>query len=155
MASQQDWGKVIAGVQALIDAAGSGDAAAISIALLAGATPNFTYSGWSPLTRAALEEQTAAITALLAGGANPDYADSAGTTPLMCAAEVCHPAGVSALLAGGADVNCTSPFSGDTALHMACKSGCLDSASLLLDAGARVDMRNNDGEQPIDVVRAR
>lgn len=62
-------------------------------------------AGQTPIHLAALRGDSADCLELLlsADGADPNCADSAGVTPLMCAASVASKAGVEALLAKGAD----------------------------------------------------
>lgn len=94
---------------------------------------------------------------LLARGADPNARATRAQTALMWAASRKHPAVVRVLLGGGADVRARSavwsqmmavpphghrpynrmiPHGGDTALLFAARSGDLDSAKLLLAAGA-------------------
>jgi hypothetical protein len=137
----------------LRDAVKRGDVAGIAAALLAGAHPNAgegTYD-WTPLQLAAASGHVAAIAALLAAGAHVDgmFCD---WTPLMVAAYNNHTAAVDALVAAGADIH-RDIHDGNTALHCASKWGHLRTARLLLEAGARTDLRNEEGNRPIDVVR--
>jgi uncharacterized protein len=137
----------------LVDAAESGDVAEIERQIAAGANPNaFEETGdYTPLQRAAEYGHLAAIAALLKAGAHVEGVNSAGFTPLMYAS--CgRAAAIDALVAAGADVNHTST-SGDSALHWALMCGHLDAARALLEAGVRTDVRNENGEQPFDVVR--
>jgi len=141
--------------QRLCDAAKRGDVAGISLALLAGAnvTLNEGTEWYTPLQWAAMYGHVAAMEALLAAGAHVDGVDSSGLTPLMYAAVYARAAAVAVLLAAGADVHRVSS-DGHTALHLACRAGTFRCAHALLEAGARADVRNRDGERPIDVVRA-
>jgi uncharacterized protein len=138
----------------LVDAAKGGDVKGIAAALLAGADPNAfegTYN-MSPLQQAAVRGRVAAIAALLAAGARLDGEDWDGNTPLMGTAQYSHIAAMIALLAAGADVHCANKL-GFAALHYASMCGRLDAARLLAEAGARADVRNKEGERPIDMVR--
>jgi len=58
------------------------------------------------------------------------------------------------LIAAGADVH-RADKDGDTALHAASRNGHVDAARVLLEAGAKTDVRNKWGKRPIDVVRDR
>ncbi|KAI8774742.1 osteoclast-stimulating factor 1, partial [Biomphalaria glabrata] len=42
---------------------------------------------------------------------------------------------------------------GDTPLHSAAWKGHAEAVKMLLDKGARVDLRNNDGKLPIDLTK--
>jgi uncharacterized protein len=139
----------------LSDAAYRGDVAGIAAALLAGADPN-AFEGtddWTPLLWAADNGHVAAIAALLAAGARVDGVDSSvGNTPLMLAAWDGRTPAIDALLAAGADVHRANQY-GYTALRFASLYGRLDAARVLLDAGARTDVRDKEGKRPVDMVR--
>jgi ankyrin repeat protein len=129
--------------------------------LAAGANPNLALlAGETPLMIAARSGKADLVQLLLAKQANPNAKAARGQTALMWAAAQKHPAVVKALLAQGADVHATSdvwsqrmavpphgvpqynkviPHGGDTALLFAARSGDLDSAKLLVGAGARVN----------------
>jgi ankyrin repeat protein len=129
--------------------------------LAAGANPNLALlAGETPLMIAARSGKADLVQLLLAKQANPNATAARGQTALMWAAAQKHPAVVKALLAQGADVHATSdvwsqrmavpphgvpqynkviPHGGDTALLFAARSGDLDSAKLLVGAGARVN----------------
>lgn len=53
------------------------------------------------------------------------------------------------LIRGGADVNAVDMFGGNTGLHWSARKGLSRMARLLLDNGARVDARNDEGETPL------
>jgi uncharacterized protein len=141
----------------LCRAAERGDVAEMVHLLAVGADPDAPDGmyGMTPLQLAAFEGHGAAIAALLAAGARVDGVDSSvGNTPLMYAASAGHAAAFTALLAAGADVNYRDNDD-DTALHRASLFGRLDAARVLVEAGARTDVRNEDGRLPIDLVRYR
>lgn len=79
---------------------------------------------------------------LLAKGANPDAADSGGTTPLMTAVRLNWQAGVEWLLRGGAPVDTTNR-AGETALIQAVQLHNPTLVRLLLRAGANPDKRDH------------
>jgi ankyrin repeat protein len=100
------------------------------------------------------------VAPLLAGGADPDARATRGQTALMWAVAEQHPDVVEILLEGGADIHARSevwelvmavpphgyrdynraiPHGGNTALMFAAQVGDLDSARLLVAAGADVD----------------
>jgi len=137
----------------LWDAAERGDVGEMERLIAAGANPN-AFQGstrMSPLLLAAQHGHVAAIAVLLKAGAHVDGTDIHGDTALMLAARHGRTAAVDALIALGADVHRTSAF-GDTALHRATAWSRLDATRVLLEAGATVDVRNNAGKRPIDVV---
>ena len=129
--------------------------------LEAGANPNLALlAGETPLMAAARAGQAGVVELLLAKGANPNAHGPRGQTALMWAASGRHPAAVKALLAHRADVHARSaewkemvavpphglpqynkmiPQGGDTALLFAARVGDLESAKLLIGAGANVN----------------
>jgi ankyrin repeat protein len=137
----------------LVAATDRGDVAEMERQIAAGADPNALVHDRTPLQWAAMSGNVAAIAALLKAGARVDGADSSGKTPLMVAAWNGHKAAVDALVAAGADVRHVDN-DGNTALHYASMNGHLDAARVLLEAGARTAVRNDEGDRPIDVVRA-
>ena len=134
----------------------------------AGTDPNAPAlgAGASPLMAAARGGGAAAVTLLLAHGADVDARDGwRRQTALMMAAgnHEPHPEVVRILLAHGADVHVRSrsaaeaPFAGAgmravggmTALHFAARQNDAESVRLLLGAGARADERAPGGITPL------
>lgn len=109
-------------------------------------------AGLTPLHLAANKDHAAAITALVAGGANPNTlnTDGQGYTPLHAAAIGNNGNAIGALVAGGADPdvhvntiyrNLDIPLPMNVAatatpLHLAAAAGNGDAIAALLDAGA-------------------
>jgi uncharacterized protein len=139
-------------IRQLNNCAHRGDVAGVSAALLAGASVNAQEGtpNWTPLQCAAERGNVSVVDALLAAGAHLEGTDSRGRTALLWAADA-GSAGVSiaTLLAAGADVH-HADREGDTALHRTLHRHV---ARVLLEAGARTDVRNLSGRQPIDEVR--
>ncbi|EQC28143.1 hypothetical protein SDRG_14100 [Saprolegnia diclina VS20] len=81
---------------------------------------------------------------LLRSGADPNYANQKGTTPLMRAAQEGQGAVVQALLRNRADAN-ASNMEGMTALMLASQRGHADIADILIHAGAIVDKQTRQG----------
>ncbi|HTY89458.1 MAG TPA: ankyrin repeat domain-containing protein, partial [Candidatus Acidoferrum sp.] len=120
--------------------------------LEAGANPNVKNGeGYSPLFLASDPET---VRLLLAHHASPDDRCK-GLTRLLQVAT--WPPGdaadniAEALLQGGANVNATNEF-GWTALHLAVSSGNQKLVELLLAHKADVNVRNNQGKTPLDLV---
>jgi ankyrin repeat protein len=127
----------------------------------AGANPNLALlAGETPLIAAARAGQAGVVELLLAKGANANARGPRGQTALMWAVSGRHPAVVKALLAYRADVHARSAEwkemvavpphglpqynkiisqGGDTALLFAARVGDLESAKLLVGAGANVN----------------
>jgi len=129
--------------------------------LQAGANPNAALlAGETPLMAAARSGNPEVVELLLASGANADARGARGQTALMWAVAQKHAAAVKVLLAHGADIKARSetwsevmavpphglpeynraiPHGGDTALMFAARVGDLESAKLLVEAGADVN----------------
>ncbi len=122
--------------------------------------------GTTPLMRAAKNGDAAAMRALLDGGADANIVQKNQTTVLMFAAGLGRGLGVfakdvgteadlleSARLAldAGADVNAANN-NGLTALHYAAQSGLDSVVSLLVQRGARIDVKEKQGRTPIDMA---
>lgn len=149
------------GATPLWAASQNGSAPMVKKLLEAGANPNAALiSGETALMVAARAGKSEVIGLLAAKGANANARGARGQTALMWAAAQKHPAAVKALLASGADVHAKSavwsemmavpphgylpynkqiPHGGNTALLFAARSGDLESAKLLLEAGANVN----------------
>ena len=125
-------------------------------------------AGASPLHRAMKSVDLDAAKLLLKHAANPSLAAKDGTTPLMLLAgtqptrgeeeEVTDAGtradpldGIRLLLEAGVDVNGADP-AGNTALHMAAARHADAVIQLLAEKGARVDLKNAQGNTPIDIA---
>ena len=82
-------------------------------------------------------------------GLDPRY----GVTSLSWAAAMGHVDAVDLLLDEGADVNARNG-DGVTALHAACFFGQPGTTARLLDRGAVIHAETNEGDRPIDVLKA-
>src|SRR6202795_3427633 len=149
------------GATPLWAASQNGSEAMVRKLLQAGANPNLALlAGETPLMVAARSGYAGIVEQLLAKDANPGARGARGQTALMWAVSQKHPDVVKVLLAHGADVKARSeewsqmmavpphgylgynrqiPHGGDTALLFAARVGDLDSAKLLVAAGANVN----------------
>jgi len=82
-------------------------------------------NNWTPLYRAARDNNTTGVVRLLAQGADPNAADNHGWTPIFLAARCGNPLMIHALMDKGAAVDVQSDLK-ETPLHMAAESGNAD-----------------------------
>jgi ankyrin len=115
------------------------------------------FTGQTPFLRAALSGDTTVMKLLVSRGADPNLPTLAGTTPLMAAAGVnwvvaqtytesvqARYDAVALCLELGADVNATNSM-GLTALLGAVNRGSNDIIELLVQRGARLDVKDKEG----------
>ena len=119
------------------------------------------FTGQTPFLRAALSADTVTMRLLVEHGADPNLPTLAGTTPLMAAAGVnwvvaqtyteSVPARLEAVklcLELGADVNAANSM-GLTPLLGAVNRGSNDIIELLVQRGARLDIKDKEGRTPL------
>uniref|UniRef100_A0AAV2LQM2 Uncharacterized protein n=1 Tax=Knipowitschia caucasica TaxID=637954 RepID=A0AAV2LQM2_KNICA len=108
--------------------------------------------GYRALHLAILFQHMAIAAYLMAKGQEVDSPDANGLTPLMLAAQkIIGPEPTHFLVRHGASVAAVD-VSRNTALHCAMMSGNVDSAHVLLEAGASVDAHNSNGLSPLDLA---
>ena len=168
------------GVTPLWLACSNGNAGMVETLLASGASPNATRStGETALMTCARPGSLGAVTALLAHGANVNARENMrGQTALMWAVANRHPDVARALVAHGADIHARSGVrrvvvnlggsrggagsrernaaeveqGGNTPLLFAARSGDLESARLLVTAGANVNDAAPDGNSVLVVA---
>jgi uncharacterized protein len=144
------------GATALYAAAAHQDPAMAERLLTAGADPNAALmSGETPLMEAARRGNLATVRALLSKRANPNAKESnGGQNALMWAISQRQSQVVEALIEGGADVHGGSK-TGFTPLMFAAQKNDVDSARLLLRAGAKPnDAQPKTGLTPLMIASA-
>jgi uncharacterized protein len=157
------------GATPMSEAAVVADPALLEALLAAGAdveSPN--ADGQTALMVVARTSQVEAARLLLKRGANVAAAEKwRGQTALMWAVAQNQPAMVKELIAAGADVNARStvnnwerqvtaepraiyrPAGGLTPLLYAAREGCVECATLLIDAGANINLADPEGISPL------
>lgn len=139
----------------LVDAAKSGDMAAVQSALAAGADVNATNErGATPLMMAAAYGHAEIAKKLIAAGADLEkrHVGTLDATALMFAASSPDPAMVQLLLASGADVN-TRDKMGDPAINWAVYYGYAATVQALLDADADTSLTGHGNAMQIALRR--
>lgn len=135
----------------LILAARRNDLPQVQELLAGGANPNADavprYEGRPALFHAATFGYVEVAQALIEKGANVDYADPSGLTPLMVASLNGPPAMVELLLSSGASVEVSA--GGATPLTEATRKGDPLVLRALLDAGADPNTPMSDGSAPV------
>lgn len=99
---------------------------------------------------------------LIAAGADINLSCELGRTPLMMSASTCHhwkrdeqclPC-TRALIDSGADLAKADRW-GFTALHLCAYDGHSKTAQMLLDAGAALNLKNQNGDRPLEIAVTR
>lgn len=107
-------------------------------------------SGETPLMLAAIKGRLAWVKALVAKGA---LINESGWTALHYACSGPDQGVTAWLIQQGADINALSP-NGSTPLMMAARYGAIQSAEVLLQAGADTRLRNQQGLSAVDFARS-
>ena len=138
------------GVTPLARACENASVSMVERLLAAGASPNAGQAnGLTPLMTAARTGSLDVVRALLSGGANVDAATAAThETALMWAIAGRHRDVVRALVERGADVH-PQPRQAFSPLIAAARNGDIETAGVLLAAGAGVDETGSDGAHPL------
>jgi uncharacterized protein len=139
---------LVAADTALLDAAQSGDRAAV-LRLLAAKGTNVNATGPDGTTAimyASANNDLELVRALIKAGANVKLKNQFGTSALTEAAIIGSAPIIEALLKAGADANFRTP-DGETPLMAAARSGKVDAAKALLAAGADINAKETWGGQ--------
>lgn len=143
------------GRPALIEAAASGELAAVRESLARGVAPDVRdVDGTTALHWAVRFDHRAVIEALLEAGADVSARDRYGMTPIALAAINGSDRVLTRLLEAGADSNTRLP-DGETVLIAAARTGAPRAASVLIERGAVVDDRDSNFDQTALIVAAR
>jgi ankyrin repeat protein len=153
---------------ALVDAALNGNLACVRKLLSSGAPPNGDVvilgsktKDHTPLVAAAQAGSAPVMKALLEAGANPNLRalagpkpDDIGLPPLVAAVSSSLGGAAQDLISRGADVN-AADGTGMTSLHWAAVEGNLELVRLLVEKGAKVDVRDREKKTPLEKAIAR
>ncbi|MFN7924253.1 MAG: ankyrin repeat domain-containing protein [Bryobacteraceae bacterium] len=132
----------------LIETIRSGDLDATRAMLDTGADPNTKDAEGTPaVMNAALYGTAAHVKLLLDRGAKPDTPNATDSTALIWAAG--DPDKAKVLIAAGADVNAQSKFGRTALMAAAGVAGNASTVKLLLEKGAKVDVRDNIDAIPV------
>ena len=143
------------GRSSLMEASSNGHFDIVKLLLDRGATiDDKDNAGFNSLMLASQRGQFDIVELVLDRGANINFTSNIRMTALMRASYVRHLATVKLLLDRGANIEAKDRY-GDTSLHYACKSGQsnMPVIKLLLSYGADPNIKNNDGQKPIDLFR--
>ena len=101
--------------------------------------------GGSPLLWAAGLGTPEAVELLIDSGAEVSIQDKNGLTPLLWAAGTGDPRSVQILVDSKADLNIADNLTGDTAIMRAARNGKFESLTILIKAGAPLEVKNRQG----------
>eukprot|EP00128_Syssomonas_multiformis_P012289 Colp12_sorted_trinity150504_noHs@22058 len=130
----------------LVYAVGSGNLAVVSALISAGA--NVSLGNPSPLAMA-MTGSPAIVNALIAAGADVCAYPYGSSPPIALAVSAKNVAVVNTLLAAGADIHVIMPPENLSLLHIAAGTGSAAITEILLRAGARADLKNKRGAEPL------
>ncbi|HLG59074.1 MAG TPA: ankyrin repeat domain-containing protein [Vicinamibacterales bacterium] len=124
-----------------------------------GGNPNVSIQGlggWTPVTMAAAQGASSAVSALLRHGADPNRPNDLGRTALMFAANYGQTEIIRLLVKAGANVrarpNSEPRFS---ALLAAASNGHVDAVRVLLELGADINDSDDDGQTALMLASAK
>lgn len=109
---------------------------------------------WKAMHFAVQYRSAETVRILLEHGADPNFRDDEGKTPLMRAAKNSDTAMLDILIAGGADATLADE-TGMNALMYAAQKANIDNIRRLIEQGADVDARNLAGETARDIAQSR
>ena len=141
--------------QRLLAATRAGDHTLAAQLLAAGSVPDqVAKDGNTPLLLAAKLGHTEIVKALLEKGADPNRTDRLmKATPGHKAGFFGHAAIMLLLIKHGLKLDARGPYNGYTALHDAILNAHIETAKVLMEAGASTSIKGIDGKSPKDLAR--
>ncbi|XP_029793204.1 ankyrin repeat and SOCS box protein 3 [Suricata suricatta] len=120
-----------------------------------GAKVNGSHSmcGWNALHQATFQDNAEIIKLLLKEGANKEFEDDFGITPLFVAAQYGKLESLRILISSGANVNCQASDQA-TPLFIAAQEGHTKCVELLLSSGADPDLYCNEDDWQLPIHAA-
>ncbi len=116
-----------------------------------GADVNFAgEDGYSVLHSLSRNGRNEALSIVLAKNANVNRADQMGMLPVHNAVKYRHSEAAALLIENTKDINAVESNFGNTPFHIAAINGDITSSKILMKAGARADIENNEGKIPLD-----
>lgn len=113
-------------------------------------------AGDAPLIMAAYLGHTDITRLLLEAGADIGALDPGmKATALHAASYAGRTEAAKLLVQHGIDIDKQGPYNGYTALHDAIWQNNVDVARVLIDAGANLQLKNHDGQTPLDFAKAK
>ncbi len=110
----------------------------------------------APLVIAAYKGYTEIVKTLLEAGADVTALDPGmKATALHAAAYAGRTEATRLLIAYKIDINKQGPYNGYTALHDAIWQNNVETAKVIIEAGARLDIKSKDGQTVLDLAKAR
>jgi ankyrin repeat protein len=110
----------------------------------------------APLVIAAYKGYTEIVEKLLEAGADVTAVDPGmKATALHAAAYAGRTQAARLLIAYHIDIDKQGPFNGYTALHDAVWQNNIETAKVIIDAGANLNIRSNDGQTALDLAKSR
>jgi ankyrin repeat protein len=110
----------------------------------------------APLVMAAYKGYTEIVTLLLEAGADVTAVDPGmKATALHAAAYAGRTEAARRLIEYQIDINKQGPYNGYTALHDAIWQNNIATAEVIIQAGANLNLKSNDGETPLEFARSK
>uniref|UniRef100_A0A8C3XXL1 Ankyrin repeat and SOCS box containing 10 n=1 Tax=Catharus ustulatus TaxID=91951 RepID=A0A8C3XXL1_CATUS len=134
--------------------ASRGHTACLRLLLLRGAAVELAPGGRTALHAACAAASADCAGLLLRAGADPEAVSEDGYRPLHLCKSSDSIECVRQLLQHGASVNSQTEEENDTALHVASRHGLAEHVQLLLHHGAELEVKNKEGQTPLNAACA-